>query len=302
MTAISTDWTFQGLPLIRMENELLRAEILPALGGKIWSLEHRGLRRQFLWHHPRHRLRALPVGANYDDHFFGGFDELLPNDMPERIQGESLVDHGELWTTPLAIRVEGEKLVLSGHLPITPLSYRKTLRLEGNTLLVDYKLANIGRRPLDLLWKMHPALRITPGAEIIVPARVARVADPQFSRRPQPPEFNWPEDKAAHFVPVMDATTEFLYLLELSEGQCALGHRKEDWMFRMSFSREIFSSVWIFASFGGWRNLEVLILEPCTTPRLSLAESTQAGTCLHLEPQAVIETSLRIEVGPYSLS
>ena len=285
-----------------MENELLRAEILPALGGKIWSLEHRGLRRQFLWHHPRHRLRALPVGANYDDHFFGGFDELLPNDMPERIQGESLVDHGELWTTPLAIRVEGEKLVLSGHLPITPLSYRKTLRLEGNTLLVDYKLANIGRRPLDLLWKMHPALRITPGAEIIVPARVARVADPQFSRRPQPPEFNWPEDKAAHFVPVMDATTEFLYLLELSEGQCALGHRKEDWMFRMSFSREIFSSVWIFASFGGWRNLEVLILEPCTTPRLSLAESTQAGTCLHLEPQAVIETSLRIEVGPYSLS
>lgn len=218
------------------------------------------------------------------------------------MQGESLVDHGELWTSPLASQVEGDRLVLSGQLPITPLSYRKTLRLEGNALLLDYRLANIGRRPLDLLWKMHPALRVTPGAEILVPARTARVADAQFSRRPQPPEFNWLDEKAAHFVPAMDGSTEFLYLLDLAEGQCALGHREEDWMFRMNFSKEVFSSVWIFASFGGWRNLEVLILEPCTTPRLSLAESAQAGTCLHLEPQAVIETSLRIDVGLYSLS
>src|SRR5205814_10572562 len=134
MTHLSADWTFQGFPLIRLENDLLRVEVLPTFGGKIWTLEHRGLRRQFLWHHPRQRLRALPLGASSDAHFFGGFDELLPNDIPEQVNGENLLDHGELWTTPLEARIYGDRLELSGALPVTPLAYRKTLRLEGSTL------------------------------------------------------------------------------------------------------------------------------------------------------------------------
>ncbi len=64
----------------------------------------------------------------------------------------------------------------------------------------------------------------------------------------------------------------------------------------MKFPKEIFRSVWVFASFGGWRDLEVLILEPCTTPTLSLAESSAAGTCLHLEPQERIDAKVEIEV------
>jgi hypothetical protein len=297
---ISTDWTYQGFPLVRLENDDLLVEVLPALGGKIWTIEHRALRRQFLWHHPRHRLRALQLGASYDDHFFGGFDELLPNDIPEQVSGEDLLDHGELWTTPLAVRVNDDRLELSGTLPITPLAYRKTLQLEGSTLRLDYELSHIGRRPLDLLWKLHPALRISPGAEIVVPARTARVADPAWGRHATP-EFNWVETKEAHVVPSPDGSTEFLYLLDLANGECALGHARENWLFRMTFPKEIFTSVWIFASYGGWRDLEMLILEPCTSSRLSLAESARAGHCLHLEPRSTVHATVRVEVGAWHI-
>jgi hypothetical protein len=285
--------------LIRLENDILRVEVLPTLGGKIWTLEHRGLRRQFLWHHPRHRLRALPVGANYDDHFFGGFDELLPNDIAETVQGATLVDHGELWTTPLEAQAEGERLTLRGQLPITPLAYQKRLTLAEGALLLDYTLTNLGRQPLNLLWKLHPALRISEGAEVLVPAARARVADPAWSRHAHLQEFDWPRETNAHVVPPLTGSTEFLYLLDLAEGQCALGHRQENWMFRLSFPKEIFSSVWVFASFGGWRDLEVLILEPCTTPHLSLAECAPRGACLRLAPKVTITAAVRLEVGPY---
>jgi hypothetical protein len=297
MTDISTDWSFQGFSVIRLENPDLRVEILPDFGGKIWSIEHRPSRRQFLWHHPRHRLRTLPLGASYDDHFFGGFDELLPNDIPERVNGEALVDHGELWSTPLQAQVEQESLTLTGRLPITPLVYRKTVRLDGPRVLLDYELSNVGRKPLDLLWKLHPALRISPGAEILVPARLARVADPEWSRAKGRSEFLWNDQPALHVVPPVDGSTEFLYLLDLSEGKCALRHRQENWQFSLSFPKEIFTSVWLFASFGGWRDLEVLILEPCTTPQLSLAASAKEGRCLHLEPGASIPASVQVEVG-----
>jgi hypothetical protein len=295
MTQISTDWTFQGFPLVRLENDALRVEVLPTFGGKIWTLEHRPSGRQFLWHHPRHRLRPLPLGASYDDHFFGGFDELLPNDVAERVNGEALVDHGELWTTPLDVVVHGERLFLRGHLPITPLAYRKALRLDGRTLVLDYELSNTGRRPLDLLWKLHPALRISEGAEILVPARTARVADAQWSRVKDCPQFDWQARSSLHRVPALTGSTEFLYLLDLSEGQCALRHENENWTFRMTFPNEIFTSVWVFASFGGWRDLEVLILEPCTTPQLSLAESAAQGKCLHLEPKQTVQATVTVE-------
>jgi Domain of unknown function (DUF5107) len=296
MAEISTDWTFQAFPVVRMENELLRIEVLPTFGGKIWTLEHRPSGRQFLWHHPRHRLRALPLGANYDDHFFGGFDELLPNDIPEKVNGEGLVDHGELWTTPLAVQIEDQSLVLSGQLPITPLSYNKRLRLQGSSLILDYKLTNIGRRPLDLLWKLHPALRITEGTEIIVPARTARAADPQWSRVKNTAEFDWQELKSLHLVPPLGASTEFLYLQGLTQGQCGLRHQKESWALQMTFPKEVFTSVWVFASFGGWRDLEVLILEPCTTPELSLEASAKRGQCLHLEPGEAVSPTVTVEV------
>jgi hypothetical protein len=280
-----------------MENESLRVELLPQFGGKIWTLEYRPSGRQFLWHHPRHRLRALPLGANYDDHFFGGFDELLPNDMPERVSGESLVDHGELWTAPLDTRVDGECVILSGVLPITPVRYQKALRLIDNRLLLDYDLTNISHKPRDLLWKLHPALRISEGAEVIVPARTARVADPDWSRVKDCQQFEWASRSALHRVPSLAAReTEFLYLSELAEGVCALQHREERWAFRMIFPKEIFASVWIFASFGGWRDLELLILEPCTTPQLSLAESARGGACLHLEPGQKIHATVAVEV------
>lgn len=176
---VDTRWSFEGFPVLRLENEALTVDVLPDLGGKILQITHRTLGRSFLWHNPRQRLRRLPLGASYDDHFFGGWDELLPNDVVESIGGETLVDHGELWTTPLSAVVEGTTVVLSGLLPITPLRFEKRIALTGGeSIEVRYKLENIGRRRLDILFKLHPALRISPGAEIRVAAARATVPIP----------------------------------------------------------------------------------------------------------------------------
>jgi hypothetical protein len=45
----------------------------------------------------------LERGADYDSNFYGGIDELIPNDIPENIDGIDDPDHGELWTTPFGI-------------------------------------------------------------------------------------------------------------------------------------------------------------------------------------------------------
>jgi hypothetical protein len=293
---VDTRWSFEGFPVLRLENDALTVDVLPDLGGKILQITHRPLGRSFLWHNPRQHLRRLPLGTSYDDHFFGGWDELLPNDIAEQIGGENLVDHGELWTTPLSASIEGRTVALSGLLPITPLRFEKRIALTGGeSFELRYKLENIGRRRLDILFKLHPALRISQGAEIRVAASHATVGDPGFSRFTG--SFDWPGD--AGVVPELNGTCEFLYLTGLARGACGLAHRGEDWRFDLTFDPKVFQSVWLFASFGGWRELETLVLEPCTTWPMSLAEAAVAGQCLRLDAGERLETKVDCHVGTY---
>ncbi len=285
--------------LLRLHNEALRVEILPDLGGKIWSLEDLRLGRQFLWQQPGLAPKILPQGSDYDENFFGGMDELLPNDIPEEVGGRSLVDHGELWNSSLDVREVDGGMFLEGRLPLTPLSYSKRLSLQGSELRLDYRLKNLGPAPLDLLWKLHPALRISQGCEIQVPAATAQVGHPDYSSRPLPETFAWDSDPSRKVVPAKGNYQDFLYLLGLSQGSCALAHKEEDWMFRMRFDKEIFTSVWVFSTYAGWKGLEVLVLEPCTNPQLSLLKCAAEKRCLRLEAGAELSTSVTLQTGRY---
>ncbi len=303
---LDSDWTYQGFQVMRLTAGDLRVEVLPELGGKVLSIFHLGLRREFLWRNPRLRLRRLPIGSGYDDHFAGGFDELLPNDLPEKVGGEPLADHGELWTLPLAGRIEGEALVLEGDLPVTPLRYRRSLSIvPPETIRLDYRIENRGGRDVDFLWKLHPALRITEGARVEVPARRAEVGDPAFSRFGAHPEFPWPEGRdsggrplRADIVPSLASrSAEFLYLTGLERGAAALVHPGEGWAFRMEFPADVFRSVWVFASYRGWREHEVLILEPSTAWPISLNEAAARGQASRLAPGQVLEAGVTLHAG-----
>jgi hypothetical protein len=300
-----THHSFQGFPLIRLESNDIRVDVLPNFGGKILQIEHRVLERKFLWHNPHLRLQSVPLGASYDDNFFGGWDDLLPNDIAETVNGIDCADHGELWTMPLTAQIEQDCVQLSGRLPLTPLEFAKRIELlDDASFRISYSLHNVGQRPLDLLLKMHPALRISPGAEIRVPADRALVGDPAFSRFGHP--FQWPNgtDSAgkalrADLVPEINGTCEFLYLNSLRRGECALAHREENWQFHLSFDSRVFPCVWLFASYGGWQSLEMLILEPCTTWPISIPEAAAAGQRLRLGSGEDLKTALNCRVGPY---
>lgn len=81
----------------------------------------------------KHRTTAgkgAPCSA-FDPVFFGGINELLPNDTPEFFDGVALLDHGELWTTALNATVVDNAVSLHGYLPLSGLAYERTLSLQG---------------------------------------------------------------------------------------------------------------------------------------------------------------------------
>ena len=102
-------------------------------------------------------LEKLPAGSEYDPNFYGGIDELIPNDMPETVNGIDYPDHGELWTLSLQYELTPDGIQLDGVLPLSELSYHREIHFnsEGTGIILNYRIGNLTNRRRDFLWKLH---------------------------------------------------------------------------------------------------------------------------------------------------
>lgn len=301
MTTIQDGLFIDQTPIVRLESDLLQVDIAPGVGGRIVNIVSKAANYQFLWHNERLQLARLPAGSEYDPNFYGGVDELLPNDIPEPINGVDSPDHGELWTLALDHRIEGDALVLSGVLPICGLGYTKKVSLRPGSPQIDlaYRLENLAGQRREFLWKLHAALKIGPGDRIDCPARTARVVDLDWSRWHSLKPFNWPhiEGRRADQIPPRENSVDFLFLYNLAAGRMAWVNAARTLTFAYTFDPKVFPYAWYFASYGGFDGHYTAILEPCTTMPLSVNEAAKLGQCSALEPGQKIETQVTIYAG-----
>jgi hypothetical protein len=304
-----------GSRIVRLRSEHLEVDVAPEVGGRIVGIRHRGSGHEFLWRNSRLRLEPQPPGSEYDPNFYGGIDELLPNDIPETIDGVAGPDHGELWTRSLAWRIDGQTLVLEGELPRCGLTYERRMRLRGDSPHVDfqYRLTNPTGAERHFLWKLHAALAVAAGDVIDCPARQAQVVDLAYSRFSTLSPFAWPhiEGQRADLVPAQNGTVDFFYLFDLAAGRMAWkresappGLRRASpsrpLRFEYTFDTEVFPCVWLFASYGGFDGHYTVVLEPCTTMPISVAEAIRHGRCGRLASGEVLETEVSLYAGPDS--
>ncbi|MGH2550490.1 MAG: DUF5107 domain-containing protein, partial [Thermomicrobiales bacterium] len=272
----NTEYERFGFKALVLENHLLRIEVLPELGGKIWSIVYKPTERELLWHHPEIQPHQSAPGSSFDDAFSGGWDELFPNDAPVTIEGGAYPDHGELWTANCSWHVvvasEDEVTIAlrcRGSVTNAWIEKQLTLRAGEASLRVEYSVRNDCDRPLKFHWKLHPALQMGPNACLDIPAgRV--ILDPDFAGEFGSLEGDWPmvigknrEEIDLRNVPVTESkATRFFYATELREGWCAMTDLDDGIGVRLEFDRVVFPTVTVFGTYGGWRDLHTTILEP----------------------------------------
>jgi len=290
-----------GLDIVTIGNDLLQLSIVPALGGKITSLFNKILQKEFLWTNKNLPLKMNKPGDDYDSNFFGGIDELLPNDIPETIDGISYPDHGELWTHPLVHEFSDNKLKLSGRLGLSGIAYTKTIHLSPDSPIVhlDYRLINTAKETRNFLWKLHAALKVEQGDKLVTSAAHAKVVDPQYSRFNKTNEFRWPliEGTDASIVPGKNNKMDFFYLYDIFTPEMQLLSKDEKTLFAYSYDAKVFPYQWYFASYGGFLDHYTVILEPCTTMPISIAEALEKKQCSILQAGEELVTSVKIFAG-----
>lgn len=280
-----------------LENSLLRAVFLPELGGKLWQLVDKRTGFDLLWQHPRLAPRSVPFGSAYDDLFFGGWDELFPNDVPEVLCGDARPDHGEVWSVPWQWSVESDSTVRLWT-SAGACRFSKVVTLEGASLRFRYRIVNEGAESLPYLWKPHVAVVLDDDSLVELGAQTM-VVDPWGSPRGGlgGAMYTWPYAVGTDGVtydlrstlPSSSRVSELQYATSLERGWCAVRHPARGTGLGISFDLSVLRSCWTFASYGGWRDLRVLVLEPCTGYPLSVLDGVAAGTHQVLPAGGVVE-------------
>ncbi|ULQ52441.1 DUF5107 domain-containing protein [Flavihumibacter fluvii] len=290
-----------NLEVLLVENDQLSVQIVPALGGKVISVFNKRLGKEFVWTNQRLRLRANKPYDEYDPNFTGGIDELLPNDLPEIIDGIDYPDHGELWTTPLSYSLEGDRVHLSAELPLSKLFYSRTVQLDPVQPIIHltYFLQNNAVEPRHFLWKFHAAAKINEGDQLISTAGLGQVVDPAYSRFQQTEPFSWPmlNGTDVSIVPPVEGTMDFFYLFDIGSPRMLLESADHKTLFGYTYDAAVFPYQWYFASFGGFLDHYTAILEPCSAMPISVAEAMVKNQCSRLAPGENIKTEAQLFAG-----
>lgn len=194
---------------------------------------------------------------------------------------------------------------MTAEAPLAGVRLERWMTLERGTrhVRIRHRLTCIGERAVDYIWKFHPALRIEKGDRLLVPATRGCLVPGSTGRLAEgPADFDWPMAPGRQggpvdlsVIPDMEAMSdrpdgyEMACLTGLRAGWCALLDPQNGCGLGLAFDRELFLSVWLFQTLGGWQGLRTAVMEPATAP-CDLPEAATAGDARRLEPGQVLET------------
>jgi galactose mutarotase-like enzyme len=290
-------WQYHNLRALVLENPTVRLIVLPETGARIFSIVHKPSDTEFLWHHPRNQPRVIPYGSNFDDTWPGGWDEILPSTEPSVYRGDRLPSMGELWALPWEWRDDGAAGIYTGvSAAILPLRFERWIMLDATRPFfhLRYRLTNLGLEPLDLNWGIHPVFAITPQHRIDLPSCTGIVEQSNGDKLGQPGMiYQWPHLSTgadmSHVLPFETNVFGGHYATELGDGWLALTDTARRIGIGMCFPQNIFSALWVWQVYGGWRGLYQLAIEPWVGYPVHWEEALAAGRTRRLMPGVPLE-------------
>lgn len=305
---IGTNCRINGLDIVRLENELVALEILPELGAKIYKFIHKPSGASLLWNNPRLPPARVHYGARFDDNWSGGWDELIPNDIPYAFpNGDVIPDHGEVWSQACEwqVRMLSEEAITVAFTTlgrVLPTRFEKEIRLDAGQSFfrLRYAYENQGPVPVNFLWNIHPALSISPASRLELPARRGFVEAWNNDRFEAGLEYEWPyaPDRMGRIVdlrvvpPPSETVADHHYLPDVKEGWYAVTDTEKKTGFGLVFPTAVFPHLWLFRAIGGWRGLNTLIVEVSSGYPNDLRKAIESGDCGVVAPGGAVRAEV----------
>jgi hypothetical protein len=309
-----------GLVPIQLDNGVVRVTLFPDLGGKISSIVRIASGHEFLLgpEDTGRTYHAAKPGQCFEKSDLSGFDECVPTIAPCAYPGASfgdvwLPDHGDLWSIPWSVlNCDRQKVILEVRSPNLPYSFQKRVHLVDQSILLTYKMTNLGDARLLYLWSAHPLLRVEAGQQILLPPEVHELwinscCDNWLGRHgetcgwPSAQLLNGGNERLDVVPPSTAGVFAKLFTPRLQVGRCALFKARANESISFHFDPEQTPYLGLWLCYRGWppgtkAGDYTVALEPCGGRPDSLEEAFRRGECQEIPPRRVRRWWLRVNV------
>src|ERR1700760_2306784 len=164
---------------IVLESGTLRVTVMPALGGKVASIQLLPQKEELLQKPLLPYAERTPY-MRFDASDASGWDECLPSVAACEVQTPSgtasVPDHGDFWQVAWQVESQSNnELTLFADGFSLPLRFRKTLHLAEGRLDTIYSVTNLAKHAVDYIWSVHPLFAVEQGDRIVLPPSVREV-------------------------------------------------------------------------------------------------------------------------------
>ncbi len=182
---------------INIENDSLRMEVWPQLGGKIASLVDKADGFDLLFNYPAEFPERSQYDLPYNKGWYAGWDECFPAIAPSKYVGHPydgipVPDHGEVWSLPAIASPVKDGITTVWHGLRFGYRLTRTVHLDGPSVVAEYSLVNLAPFEFRFVWALHPLMSMAAPVELDVPRGMAFRMSHDALMHEIAGEFQWP--------------------------------------------------------------------------------------------------------------
>ena len=246
-----------------IENSFLKTTILPKLGGRIDSLIFKPNDKEWVWKDSAKQNNSVSKYSNYDENWQGGWEELFPNDAIEDFGWGKGLDHGELWSADWNVEYhDSSKLHLKTKSLDSGTTFEKIVEIYDNKLRCEYfgdiKFAEY------FLFKLHLAIPIEEKIDVICDYESLNKVESNFG--------NIINNNQDFFTLTKNSGLYDFGYVNMNKKNLNVKDSTNNSL-KLSYGNTNLDYFWIFQTQGGWRNHNVLVLEPASNSKKNLKDA-----------------------------
>jgi hypothetical protein len=287
-----------------IENDFVRMEVYPHIGGKVASLIDKADKFEMMFDYPVELPTRAQYDIRYDEGWHAGWDECFPAVAPGKYpshpyEGINVPDHGELWGLPTVAVPTKDGITTVWH--GLRFGYRLTrkLHLEGSSILADYTLVNLAPFEFRFVWAMHPFMSMASPVQLDVQAVRFRFSHDEVGMDHQQ-LFEWPNLSAdlnvSDFATIPERRGWKMFSMEPIATPVKVRYPARGRSLSIEYASEenqlpAYWGIWI--NTGGWAGNKAFSVEPTTGRFDQLDRAVGDGSAGRVEPMGRREWSVK---------
>lgn len=288
-----------------IENDRLKIECNPELGGKITSFFHKEKCFELAAQAGKPPEKLPPIGEAFAPYAFG-MDDAFPNIDAEQVRWKewnyTYPDHGEIWCAAFEVIAQAkDSLSLHWKSPKLGYCYEKRLCLKENALHIRYHIINEGPGELPCFWTWHGLMRYEEDMEVILPQGITHCRNVLSGDILGESGRIYPlENKVYDFSKVPNARSGSMVKFYAEEvvkyGRCGLHYPSQSVTCIMEYDAKILPYFGFWVTAGGFQGDYNCALEPSSGFYDSISTARKNGKLPVLAVGESMEFEIKITV------